>query len=349
MIGERKDQARDNGYYLFKYIRKNQPSENIYYVIENDAEAKVNVEKFGNVIAFNSLKHYIYFFAAEKLLLPFETSTFPMSKLIWYLYRLRMIKKKVIFLQHGVTKDNAVHLAYGNRFKFDLVVCASELEREAFINNLNYPSDKVATLGFPRFDNLLSCADAKKQIFYMPTWRSWLANVDEMEFKNSEYYNEIIGLIFDERIRRYLLSSENYLILYIHDVLQVKFGHLFTSDDENIIIASTKSHDVQKLLQESSLLITDYSSVAFDFVYLNKPVIYYQFDESSFFENHFNRGWFDYRDNGFGPVCVNRDQVVKCILKQDLLAEEYKQRRNLIFPVRDRLNCKRNYDAIKRT
>ena len=40
--------------------------------------------------------------------------------------------------------------------------------------------------------------------------------------------------------------------------------------------------DVQKLIKESKLMITDYSSVAFDFSFLNKPVIYYQFDRNEF-------------------------------------------------------------------
>lgn len=68
---------------------------------------------------------------------------------------------------------------------------------------------------------------------------------------------------------------------------------------------------MQQLFIESSILVTDYSSVAFEMAVQKKSVIYYQFDEESFFSGSHNyvRGYFDYRQHGFGPVVINQEQL----------------------------------------
>ena len=57
-------------------------------------------------------------------------------------------------------------------------------------------------------------------------------------------------------------------------------------------------------------MITDYSSVAFEMAYLKKAVLYYQFDEEEFFSGkHWQKGYFDYRKDGFGAVCVSENAL----------------------------------------
>ena len=70
---------------------------------------------------------------------------------------------------------------------------------------------------------------------------------------------------------------------------------------------SNAIESIQTLFGQSSILITDYSSVAFDMAYLNKSIIYYQFDQKEFFSgaHTLQRGWFDYESSGFGPVTFN--------------------------------------------
>ena len=70
--------------------------------------------------------------------------------------------------------------------------------------------------------------------------------------------------------------------------------------NEHITICSENDYDVQYLLKSAALLITDYSSVAFDFAYMKKPIIYYQFDESLYYKKHYERGYFDYDKMRFG-------------------------------------------------
>jgi len=91
--------------------------------------------------------------------------------------------------------------------------------------------------------------------------------------------------------------------------------------------------------------VTDYSSAVFDFVYLEKPVVYCQTDEI-----HYNRGYFDYERDGFGPVVHDTDALVDILVAAMRagcpLEEPYLSRVNAFFAFRDRNNCKRVTEAI---
>ena len=78
----------------------------------------------------------------------------------------------------------------------------------------------------------------------------------------------------------------------------------------------------------SKMLITDYSSAACDFAYLEKPVIYANFDYDHIFDIHYyNKGYFDYDENGFGPNCKSYEQLVQTII--DMISNDVKLRKNI--------------------
>ena len=113
-----------------------------------------------------------------------------------------------------------------------------------------------------------------------------------------------------------------------------------------------ENYDVQALLKESKLLVTDFSSVYFDFAYMGKPCIYFQFDRKNFFKSHYAKGYFDYYTMGFGPVLEKSDEVIDEIIKSAensyKIEETYKCRVDGFFPLRDKENCKRIFDEIER-
>ena len=100
------------------------------------------------------------------------------------------------------------------------------------------------------------------------------------------------------------------------------------------------------------MLISDYSSVTFDFAYLKKPVIYTQFDKEEFYKSHiYDEGYFNDKRDGFGPVCNKYEDTVTTIidmLKNDCkLDKKYESRIKKFFKYDDHNNCKRVYEAIK--
>lgn len=99
-------------------------------------------------------------------------------------------------------------------------------------------------------------------------------------------------------------------------------------------------------------MVTDYSSVAFDFAYLKKPIVYTQFDVEVFYNQHINKqGYFSYERDAFGPVCYDYESAVDAIIKQldrgCQMEEVYKQRVDSFFAYTDQNNCERVYQAIK--
>ncbi len=63
------------------------------------------------------------------------------------------------------------------------------------------------------------------------------------------------------------------------------------------------------------MVVTDYSSIAFEAAHFNRPVVYYQFDtvEASSGQHVFTKGYFDYERDGFGAVCQTSDAAISAI------------------------------------
>jgi CDP-glycerol glycerophosphotransferase (TagB/SpsB family) len=111
--------------------------------------------------------------------------------------------------------------------------------------------------------------------------------------------------------------------------------------------------DYHKEIETGSMLVTDYSSLAFDFAFLNKPVIYAQFDAKEFYENHnYKPGYFSYQQDGLGEITETVDETVAAIIR--LIRTDfanpltYQQRADAFFAFHDRHNCERVYDEIIR-
>ena len=94
-------------------------------------------------------------------------------------------------------------------------------------------------------------------------------------------------------------------------------------------------------------MITDYSSVFFDFAYLKKALIYYQPED----DYHYEDSYFDFESMGFGDVIHDEDKLLEKIeyyIKNECDNEDkYKERVNKFFKYNDKNNCKRVYDWIK--
>ena len=355
LISERRDEAEDNGYHLFKYIRENYPTERVFYIIDKKASAYMKIKKYGNIIQHNSLKHYIYYFLADKHISAFQFFGVPETPFLWELEKKGVVHKSKIFLQHGITRDMLPFLKYENT-KYRVFVCGAKPEYEYIKETFGYPDKNVKYLGFCRFDNLYEFIE-KKQILVMPTWRQWLGmtnkdtNVkeDREKFKNSDYYTVYSSLINNVKLQK-LLEKNNYeLIFYPHPEMQ-RFIDEFKTEMKNVRIADRKKENLQELMKTSKIIITDYSSISFDCGYMNKLLIYYQFDEKLYHSKHFKKGYFDDKRDGFGPVVENENDLL-CILrdyiKRESMEEVYKIRSKEFFRIRDNKNSERNYYEIK--
>lgn len=351
LITERRAECKDNGYHLFKYLRNEHPEINAFYAIDKDSKQREKIEKYGNVVTFNSFKHYIIALSATKLIGAFLPCGIPQS-MCFYKFN-KLVKGKICFLQHGITKENIKSLHYENTH-LDLFVCGAKPEYDFIKKNYGYNENAIIYSGFCRYDNLEN-SETENIILVMPTWRQWIPSAtwnskEKINVDDIEYFKLYKELIENDKIANLLNSYGYKLIFYLHHEMQPYIDY-FLNENTNIIIASEQDFDVQELLKKSACLVTDYSSVAFDFAYMKKPLIYYQFDEIEYYKNHYSKGYYDYDTMGFGAKCYNIYMVeaeLEKIFQNDFKMNDiFEKRVDKFFLYRDKKNCKRNFEAIK--
>lgn len=361
LVSEKKTEARDNGYHFFKYLREKHPDLNVFYIISKDSVDLHKISKYGNTITVNSFKHFIYALAAKYSISSQLDGSAPYPKRVFYKFKKLCRKDQcVVYLKHGI-----IALKVSNAYTYDnklaLFCTASSREKNFIQERFKYPKNVVQVTGLCRFDNLMNSSDnLKKQILIMPTFRPWLVLNDstkhaskekEQEFLNSEFYKTYCELINNNEFITSIKEHGYKIVFYPHYSLQSYIKCFEDLSNDCVIIADRKKYDVQQLLMESSIMITDYSSVFFDFAYMNKPMLFFQFDNNRL-QSFYNDGsYFNCERDGFGPVVTNVNDLVREIIK--ILQngaqpeEKYIKRINDFFDVRDNNNCKRVYEAIK--
>jgi CDP-glycerol glycerophosphotransferase (TagB/SpsB family) len=109
--------------------------------------------------------------------------------------------------------------------------------------------------------------------------------------------------------------------------------------------------DIQTVLARAAAFVTDYSSLAMEAAFLDRPVVYYQFDRDAFYSGRlYQPGDWSYQQQGFGPVTESADAVVdalETIAHDGGPAPEYADRMQRTFPFRDGHCCERTVAAIR--
>ena len=129
-----------------------------------------------------------------------------------------------------------------------------------------------------------------------------------------------------------------------------KFLHHFNVSSNRISKVKIDEYDIQSALKESELLITDYSSVFFDFAYMVKPILFYQFDYDNFRKGQYAEGYYNYKD-GLGEAVNDLDEILNVLATSlengNKISEKYKKRCEDFFTIRDSNNCKRIVEELK--
>ena len=348
LICERGDDAQDNGFVFYKYLLEKHPEIKPVYLIKKDSSDYCKVKSLGKTVEFCSFKHLLMVIGYPVKISSQLFGYAPWIQLALY-YRRNKTCDKHIFLQHGIIK-NAHEGLYGDVCKsLNLFVCGAKPEYDFIFSTFHYGNNVPQYTGLARYDNLVD-VHTKKQIIFMPTWRAKLSGLSEEEFVKSDFYRNWMELCQHNKLIEKCKEKGITIKFYLHYLLQ-QYSYLF-KDNDVVKIILYGQETVQNLLKDSMLLITDFSSVFFDFAYMQKPVIYFQFDEDTFYDEHYTKGYFDYRENGFGPVYLEVNDLIRHILTyfdNDFLIEDtYLNRMNSFFEYRDQHNCDRIFNLIKK-
>lgn len=353
LFSDRADNAGDNAEVLFKYVCEHKP-EGVrpIFAIGKAANGKVisRLKSIGEVVFFEDKKYESVFLCAKKIISSsageFTINPFGRDKRFFS----DLFSFKYYYLQHGVAcADLSVWL---NRFNKNIykIFTSGERERESFLNeSYFYNENNLALCGQARFDALYE--DSKNQILILPTWRRSIKESYDSKtqsvyfdgFKETEYFKFYNSLINNERLLEKMREYGYTGLFCLHPIHKEQFSD-FTGND--VFSINGGYVDYNKVFAESKVMVTDYSSVLFDFAYLRKSVVYAQFDKESFFEEQiYDEGYFSYEKDGFGKVCYDLDETVEEIIR--LIengcknGEKYLNRVNSFFAFNDSNNCER--------
>lgn len=360
LFEDRPSAAGDNAEALFKYVVKNHPEVDAYFVLHKDSEDWERLSAIGQTLDKFSDEHVkvwaisdvIFSSHAEyQIFNPVSRQEEDNHKDYFKTYRI-LNKPAFVFLQHGISRSSHhinkwLNLTNKN---IKMLVTTAKYEQTEFLTEPYHYSEKVVKqVGMPRLDALLTTKKkTEKVILFMPTWRKNLNIMNDEQFVRSAYFTQVMDFLTDKRLQK-TLTRESYEIAFkIHPNL-LRFIHLFDLP-KNVHFSEESYKD---LYEKSAIALTDFSSAVLDFAYMKKPVVQYQFDHLSYFEGHI----FDKDDDSeveqaiYAPIFTNDkydDFVSEVIskMKNPVMDKEYQDKIDSDFPMRDGKNSERVFNAV---
>ena len=220
-----------------------------------------------------------------------------------------------VFIQHGsiFTRDSVLCSWYLYPQKFDKFLVCSDREEKLFLK-YGFPPEKLLKVGLPRWDLLNGLPKPKeKSILLMLTWR----HVNSVIFENSLYRKNLLSLLHNEKLMKYLQQKNITVYFAPHHALKNNMNVDFDlSTEKHIKIVNTQ--DISQYIRQCSGLLTDFSSVSFDFMFQNKPVVFYILDRHDSSLQQFERedlAKFDYKQYILPNVYFEEDDVINRVIE----------------------------------
>ncbi len=346
----------DNGEYLYRYCLSQNDGYEKYYVLKKDCDDAKRFKNEGiKFLKYGSIKHHLLFLNSD---IVFSTHNGVPSHHDFGKEREKFFRgiynSYNICIQHGLTVQNIPHLTNKINDNIQLYMLASNVEKINIMENgFAYNGDELKITGCPRYDGLKN--NDKRQILITPSWRNYLAvpvvNIEETRDKNSDFKESIYFKIYNNLIndKEFIncAKKNNYKIVYLlHPCTSSQIDD-FDKNEYVELVAATDNMNYEKILTESSLMVTDYSGVQFDFAYMYKPILYYQPNE---LPPSYDEGAYKYDSMSLGKIIKDHKTLIKELCKymeNDCKLEvQYKKRIDEFFEYHDYNNCKRIYDEV---
>lgn len=345
----------DSSEYLFRYASAQKDNIQHYYLIDRNATDYERLKKDGfKPLVRGSIRHRLVFLAADMMVISNSTVyAFNNFGMINSSYIRDLPDFHVCCVQHGMSIQKIAVAQNRLRDNTRLYFCASKYElmnlQRPVYDYVGYGALKLT--GVPRYDGLIN--DDKKQILISPTWRMQAAapvRTSEGEqrdynplFKKSPYFRVYNSLINDERLIE-AAKKYGYRIKYVlHPIVSAQLKD-FDKNDYVDIIPAVGDMSYETMFRESSLMVTDFSGVQFDFAYMRKPVVYLHHRD---IPEHYEEGTFFYESMGFGEICHDNDELIDLLTAYMAdgchMKEEYVRRADDFFHYSDHNNCERIY------
>ncbi|HIW11638.1 MAG TPA: CDP-glycerol:glycerophosphate glycerophosphotransferase [Candidatus Salinicoccus stercoripullorum] len=211
--------------------------------------------------------------------------------------------------------------------KWDYLIAPNQYSSDIFRRAFWFNNTMLQT-GYPRNDILTNRNDEetikklkrriylptnKKIILYAPTWR------DDEYYKVGKYR---FDLNLDLHRMKEQFGDEYIILLRMHYVVA---SNIDLTDLEGFAYDVSSYSDISELYLMSDILITDYSSVFFDYANLKRPILFYTYDIEKY-QGQLRGFYIDMETELPGPLLMNNDEVVDAIENIDAVSGKYSER-----------------------
>lgn len=341
----------DNSKYFYLYL-VHKTNEKVYWISSSEKEIALLKSLGLPVVKFKSIKgifltlrakFFFHHYGTDQIMSMFQRGSVQLD--FWHGTPLKKIRYDVVPKIERKRKSITEYLDKG---AIEFVSSTSEyLSKKIFLRAFDVPMEKILHFGYPRMDvlklsksetiefckiysrELLSYIDIAQNharvFLYMPTWRDddpdyfMKANVDfEKMSKELEKINGVLFLKLHPLTR--FVQIDNY-----HNIVQIN-----------------NDVDIYPFLTFTDYLITDYSSIYFDYLPLNKEIIFIPYDYENYIKNR--ELYFEYDEITAGKKYKTFDDFIRDIKSVDSL--DYSNKRKKIT---DLIIENYNFDACENT
>lgn len=326
LLMDRDTQANDNAEHLYRYLQRERPDVDAWFVLRDDSPDWARLDGDGfRLLAFGSDAHRAAMRRAAHLISA-QVDDYvlrPFGRAHARGYRFRFT-----FLAHGVAKQDVSR--WLNRKPIDLLTTTSPAEHRSIVDDDTpyvFTTKEVQLTGMPRHDALWRHdaslpVERRDLVLVAPSWRRRLvgptrgstnAREPRPDFWSSEYARRWLEVLGSEVLHHRLDELGLRLGFAPHPNLEMYLTDSPLPAHVEVLLGSQV--DFWAVLASARVVVTDYSSVAFDAALIERPVVYFQFDpDVAYGEGHYFRpGYFSYERDGFGPVTSTAQEAVAAI------------------------------------
>ncbi|GKV70033.1 glycerophosphotransferase [Sporosarcina sp. NCCP-2716] len=281
------EKYEDNAAAFHEYLTANfRDRYEIYWMYDPDTDY-VQEKGIENAVPLGSFRNYLLFFRAAYTVHGHSLMYDIVPGIDKYIFWNK--KTTMVHISHGIECFKKILIMPEDvplLERCDIFNCASRYERHIKRDEWGMPEHKLPVTGMARFDRLPYNTPAKRvrNILLMMTWRETLMDLSEKEFMASDYFRATEGLLKNEQFQRLLSNHNAHLKVVLHPFMK-RFEHYFKQlgiDSDRMEFRTFDDMSIREEISQSDMLITDYSSIFWDFVYMNRPVIFFTFDQEDF-------------------------------------------------------------------
>lgn len=279
---------KDNGYYKFleDYGKNDGIVRKYIFDPANKNLTKLFTKKqLKDIIPFGSVQHKVYFLAAEKIFTAYieDINLFPFEPYEYDIYA-DFFGFEVIYLQHGILHGSLPWKYTPEVITADRVCVSTDYEQRLFSEKYHFRKEDIFQKTMYRLTLLNKNAVPQRKILFAPSWRQYLIGPDingvwqplPDVFLNSDYFRGISELLNSEELEKLLEEFDYRIDFKLHPIFAC-YEQFFKFRNKRIGLV----HETDNI-ENYEKFITDFSSFAFDFLYLGRQVFSFIPDEMQF-------------------------------------------------------------------